>query len=209
MLARFDAMVLLVLVSVAADGGRLWSAEPQAAGELPAGAWELADKPRSDLPGLPNFARVAQGLYRGARPTAAGFATLEKLGIKTVVSLEFVVNDRPQLRGRRLDYLHIPCQPLYIDIAQIVSFLRVATDPQCQPVFVHCQFGADRTGVMVAAYRRVVEGWDADRAVAEMERFGHNNVFVTLIPIVKLLDVDKTRRRLETAVMPQVETWRR
>lgn len=208
-MSRNAALLVLVIAAAGANASRLWSAEPSSAAELPASAWELATRPRSDLAGLPNFARVAEGLYRGARPTAAGFATLEKLGIKTVVSLEFVVNDRAQIRGRHLNYLHIPCQPIYIDASQVVAFLKVATDPACQPVFVHCQFGADRTGVMVAAYRRVVEGWDAQRAVAEMERFGHNNVFVTLIPIVKSLDVDKTRRRLETALMPRVENWQR
>lgn len=199
---------ILLLAGLCGAAPFLPAAEPPAVNGLPASAWDLSDKPRNDLAGLPNFARVADGLYRGARPTAEGFATLEKLGVKTVVSLEFVHNDRAQLRGRDLKYVHIPCQPLYIDPSQVATFLKVATDPRSQPVFVHCQFGADRTGVMVAAYRRVVEGWNAERAVAEMEAFGHHNVFITLVPIVRTLDPVKARRRLETAVMPRVEIVR-
>jgi protein tyrosine/serine phosphatase len=32
---------------------------------------------------------------------------------------------------------------------------------------MHCEAGSRRTGVAVAAYRILVDGWDADRAIAE------------------------------------------
>ena len=42
---------------------------------------------RIELPGVPNFHKVSNDLYRGAQPTAEGMKRLEKLGIKTVVNL--------------------------------------------------------------------------------------------------------------------------
>ncbi len=41
-----------------------------------------------------------------------------------------------------------------------------------QKVFVHCYYGRDRTGVMVAAYRMAQQHWTPDQAVAEMDSFG-------------------------------------
>jgi protein tyrosine/serine phosphatase len=37
---------------------------------------------------------------------------------------------------------------------------------------VHCRFGEDRTGVMVAAYRIAQQHWTAEQAVQEMYSFG-------------------------------------
>ena len=38
----------------------------------------------------------------------------------------------------------------------------------CGPFFVHCQHGSDRTGVCIAAYRIVVQGWTKQDAIREM-----------------------------------------
>ena len=60
------------------------------AGEFLLGAGVLAGeadenplfaKPSSDLPGLKNFAKVSDILYRGQQPTAEGMAELKKMGI--------------------------------------------------------------------------------------------------------------------------------
>ena len=50
--------------------------------------------------------------------------------------------------------------------------LRVAADPSRQPVLVHCRYGKDRTGVVIAAYRVVHEGWEPKAAAAEAKRYG-------------------------------------
>ena len=41
------------------------------------------------------------------------------------------------------------------------------------PVLIHCDGGADRTGVMVALYRVAFEGWSVDEAEREMIRRFH------------------------------------
>src|SRR5437588_10703335 len=43
--------------------------------------------PSDDIPGLPNFAKVSDGLYRGAQPTREGFVALKQMGVKTVIDL--------------------------------------------------------------------------------------------------------------------------
>jgi protein tyrosine/serine phosphatase len=44
-------------------------------------------------------------------------------------------------------------------------------DPANQPVYVHCQGGRHRTGVMTAVYRLTHDGWNADRAFSEMKEY--------------------------------------
>jgi len=54
---------------------------------------------------------------------------------------------------------------------KIQQFLTIVNDPANQPVYVHCQGGRHRTGVMTAIYRMTGEGWTGDRAFAEMKQY--------------------------------------
>jgi tyrosine-protein phosphatase SIW14 len=54
--------------------------------------------------------------------------------------------------------------------AQIAQFLKLVNDPAAQPVYVHCQGGRHRTGIMTAVYR-MVGGWSADQAFQEMKKY--------------------------------------
>ena len=146
--------------------------------------------------GLPNLHRVSDGLYRGAQPTDAGFAELAKMGVKTVVNLRSFHSDRIRCRRHDLRYERIRCQAWDADDDEVVEFLRIATDPKRQPVFVHCQHGADRTGMMTAVYRVAVEGWTKEEAIREMTEggFGYHTFWRGLIEYVRELDVAAIRR---------------
>jgi protein tyrosine/serine phosphatase len=48
-------------------------------------------------------------------------------------------------------------------------------------VFVHCRLGDDRTAMMITSYRIADEGWAAERAAKEMEKFGFSFVHRRLI----------------------------
>jgi protein tyrosine/serine phosphatase len=53
----------------------------------------------------------------------------------------------------------------------VTRFLSIVNEPSLQPVFVHCQGGRHRTGVMTAVYRMTQDQWTADQAYAEMKKF--------------------------------------
>lgn len=133
--------------------------------------------PRQDIPGLPNFAQVAPGLYRSAQPTAEGFRAAKAMGIRTVVNLRALHSDRTRLAGTGLGYVHIRSNAWHPEDEDVVAFLAVALDPARQPVLVHCEHGADRTGLMVASYRRAVQGWTLEEALAELPAFGFHEVW--------------------------------
>jgi protein tyrosine/serine phosphatase len=80
----------------------------------------------------------------------------------------------------------------------VIAFLRLAVDPQRQPIFVHCLHGADRTGMVVAVYRVVVEGWSKEEALREMTLggYGFHEQFDNLLEYVEELDVAEMRRQV-------------
>jgi len=80
----------------------------------------------------------------------------------------------------------------------VVKFLRLATTPALQPVLVHCRHGSDRTGIMVAVYRIVVEGWSKAEATDGMINggFGFHPLWKNLPRYIEALDVAAIRTQV-------------
>ena len=151
-----------------------------------------------EKPGLPNLHQVSDDLYRGAQPTAGGVRELHKMGIKTIVNLRFMHSDQDELGDLPLAYREIPMGAWHPEQEDVVEFLRIVTDPEQCPVFVHCQHGADRTGVIVASYRIIVQGWSKDEAIAEMMEggFGFHKFLINLPRFIRNLDVETIRHEI-------------
>ena len=150
-----------------------------------------------DLPGLPNFGRVSDVLYRGAQPGEGGFERLKQMGVKTVVDLRGA-SHRDELDNLGLKYVHIPTNVMQIEQAKVIEFLRIVRDPANQPVFLHCERGADRTGCYVAAYRMVEEGWEEPDAEAELPNFHFNPFWGSIRTYLRQLDPERIRRDLNS-----------
>lgn len=151
------------------------------------------------LSGCGNLYKVSEALYRGEQPTAEGFKELEKLGVKTVVNLRNLHSDQDKIEGTTLGYEHIRMEAWDPELEQIEAFLKIATDPEKQPVFVRCQHGADRTGTMVAVYRIVIENWDVEKAIDEMQNgpFGFHEIFSGLPEFIEELDIESLRSQFK------------
>ena len=77
-----------------------------------------------------------------------------------------------------------------------VRFLRIVTDSNCTPVFVHCKHGSDRTGTMCAIYRITVQGWSKNQAIEEMTKggFGFHRIWNNLVKYVRKLDIEQIKQ---------------
>lgn len=124
---------------------------------------------------IDNFGRVDSTYYRGAQPKGRDYADLAALGVKVLINLtsddadasEKTMAERAGLRYFQIPMTtHKPPTP-----AQLVEFMKIASDPANQPVFVHCVGGKHRTGVMTAVYRMMHDGWNAARAFGEMKQY--------------------------------------
>ncbi len=151
---------------------------------------------------LRNLHRVTPGLWRSSLPDAQGFAAADALGIRTIVNLRPMPDMAPGPERATLE--HIPVWTWHVTDGEILDFLRIASDPAKQPVLVHCQHGADRTGVMIAAYRVVVQDWSKEDAIREMQRggYGYHAIWTNLPRVIRRLDVAKMRERLHSASTP-------
>ncbi len=119
------------------------------------------------------------------------------MGIKTIVGLRSNHSDKEILGNSPIAYEAIPMAAWAPKEADLVRFLQIVTDKNRQPVFVHCQHGADRTGAMCAAYRVVVGGWTKQQAVDEMTQggFDYHSIWTNLVTFVNGLDVEKIKNK--------------
>jgi protein tyrosine phosphatase (PTP) superfamily phosphohydrolase (DUF442 family) len=135
---------------------------------------------RISLPGVPNAAKVSDQLFRGAQPELSSLPRIKSLGVTTIVDLRLESskireNERHVAESLGLRFVHIPVggfsNPSSEQLAQFFWLVRETPLPK---IFVHCQFGDDRTGVFIASYRIAFQHWSADQALAEMYAFGFN-----------------------------------
>ena len=127
---------------------------------------------------IPNFARVAERLYRGALPDEEGYRGLvEKLKVARVCSI--IEHERSEDMQRALgsgieEWHHIPFSdrdaPAADKVKEWLDFIR--TSNTTGAIFTHCRGGRHRTGMLIGVYRVVDEGWTKEQAYAEMMRFG-------------------------------------
>ena len=131
----------------------------------------------SSVQGIHNFFQVDGHVIRGAQPTELGFEYLAKIGVKTVLDLresgERASKEEQMVTALGMNYVNVGMSGLTPPTAsQISQILALLEDTSTGAVFVHCMRGADRTGVVIAAYRIDHDRWDNDRALAEAKSDG-------------------------------------
>jgi hypothetical protein len=130
-----------------------------------------------------NFCVVAPGvLWRGARPTRADAKWLIEQRVGSVLSVQvdslpaFEAAVPPEDFAHSVSYYQMrgfnPLQVLTRSQLNehMATFVAIVKDAP-KPIYVHCRAGVDRTGVVAAAYRVLIEGTSAQDAIADMARF--------------------------------------
>lgn len=132
-------------------------------------------------PGIGNFHKVNEHVYRGAQPTQEGFQYLARIGVKRILDLR--ENDSRTLVEKRMvtdagmEYVNVPMTGLTPPTEEeTTKILALLEDETSGPIFVHCKEGKDRTGAVIAAYRIDHDGWDNSRALEEA-RTNHMSFF--------------------------------
>lgn len=151
------------------------------------------------LPGVPNLFEVSKNLYRSGQPTAAGFRNLHALGIRSCMSLRAHRSDRGDAKGVDILCVRRPILGRHVSAAEIGEAMLDLHFRLPRPVLIHCYHGADRTGLMCAAYRVLIEEWTIKEAVREMVLggFGYHRVYHPYVTILQQLDVEAMREGLK------------
>ena len=152
------------------------------------------------LAGVPNLHAMAQNIYRSAQPRAEGFIALAtRYGVKTVISMRANHEDDDLVEGLDMRALRFPTDTWHIRRASVVGALRTLRQTaQTEPVLLHCQHGADRTGLVAALYRIMYENWSKDAALDEMINggFGYHAIWGNIPRFIERFDVERLRREV-------------
>jgi tyrosine-protein phosphatase SIW14 len=148
---------------------------------------------------LHNWYRLNADVFRSEQPTRQGFEEIRKMGIRTIVNLRSEHSDAALVEGLGLRLVEIPMEAGRFGEDEIVRALTAIQTAE-KPVLVHCQYGSDRTGVVMAMYRIVFEGWTKKDALAELKGggFGFHVYYMNIPRFIRNVDVEGLREQLAT-----------
>ncbi len=149
------------------------------AADLPAGPLPVGQKP-VDYSALHNVIRLSEKLYSGGVPVGEeGFQVLQRLGVKTIITVDGEKPDVKTARKYGMRYVHVPfgydgCP------TPTANVLVKAVRDLPGPVYLHCHHGKHRSPAGAAFARIALDGIPNEQAVQELERAGTGKNYIGL-----------------------------
>jgi uncharacterized protein (TIGR01244 family) len=139
--------------------------------------------------GVANFGKVNDSLFRGAQPDAVGITNLARLGIKSIINLRMTDEvwkaEEAITRANGVAYTNVPLKGLGHPTDAQVATLLALIETLPAPVFVHCRYGCDRTGTIIACYRVRRDRWSNEAALEEARKYGLSTLEQGMIKYIR------------------------
>jgi len=124
------------------------------------------------IEGVKNVYRLSPRIITGGQPeTEAGFAELQKLGVKTIVSVTDATPDEEAAKKYGMKYVHVPLDYEGVSPEQREKILSAVTETS-EPVYIHCNSGRNRGATAAAICLIGVEGKSNEEAIMWMKTRG-------------------------------------
>jgi protein tyrosine/serine phosphatase len=136
---------------------------------------------------IDNFDKVDDKVLRGAQPNVIGLGNLKAEGVTDIVCLreEDYWQKEPALcADLGIEFHHIPLNPMRAPAQETVKEVLKVIKNAKGKVFIHCQFGCDRTGVVVAIYR-IVNGEKNKVALDDAMKHGMSSWEIGMQELIK------------------------
>lgn len=146
-----------------------------------------------------NLFEIDEGLYRSQQPTKEDIAQIQALGIKTIINLRGFHSDDDIIKNTEIELVRIPIHTWRIRNEDIIQALKAIEEArQHGPVLIHCQHGADRTGLVSAMYRLIYQGWSKEEAWQELEQggFGYHSIWVNIPKYIENVNLELIKNEL-------------
>ena len=146
-----------------------------------------------------NLYKVNDSIYRCEQPDSLTIKIIESLGIKSILNLRLNYTDKDVIDGLPLNLYNVEMIPYNFSDNEIVRAMRIL-EYAPKPIIVHCWYGSDRTGVVIAMYRIIYQNWTKEDAILEMEEGGYefHNVFINIPHYIRTADIAKIKSALAT-----------
>jgi protein tyrosine/serine phosphatase len=149
--------------------------------------------------GIDNLHRITPSLYRSAQMAPKDIAQLRALGIRKIVSFRSFHSDESMLANSGITLVRVRVNTWNIRDDDMIAALKALRDVDRDgPVLIHCQHGADRTGLVSALYRVVYQGWTTQQAEDELLHggYGFHPVWGNIRRYLQQVDVAQLRRQV-------------
>jgi protein tyrosine phosphatase (PTP) superfamily phosphohydrolase (DUF442 family) len=141
-----------------------------------------------------NFYKVNEHIYRSAQPDAEGMQEMHEMGIRHILNLRSRQTDGSSAKDLELTLHNVKMFPHNIEDEDIIKALRIIKSAK-GPLLIHCLYGSDRTGVVIAMYRIVLQNWTREDALKEMINggYGFHTIYKNIPSYIKNADIERIR----------------
>ena len=136
---------------------------------------------------LHNVFKIEGGLFSGnAQESEDGFRELQKLGVKTIISVDGSEPNVEMAHKFGMRYVHLPIGYDGVPEARRVELVKAAQLAAASgPVYMHCHHGKHRGPAAAAIICRALDGWSVERANEFLKQAGTSPDYAGLFRDVK------------------------
>jgi len=147
---------------------------------------------------LTNLFRVSDDVYRSEQPTHDAFVELSGMGVKSVLNLRTTEKDDEIIGGINIKPYLVSMDAGDFTDNDIIDALKAIADAP-KPILIHCRHGSDRTGVVVAMYRIILQDWPKEDALDELMNggYGFHTYYKNIPEYIKNVNVESIRSQLK------------
>jgi uncharacterized protein (TIGR01244 family) len=125
---------------------------------------------------IPNFTRVSAQFYVGGQPAMDDLARLRAMGIRAIVNLrgptEYnIAEEEAKAKQIGFRYFKIPVNHADLQDSQAEEFLKITSNRQNLPVFIHCA-GGGRAVAFWMIRGVLLDHWKIEDAEAVAQKVG-------------------------------------
>lgn len=166
-------VTVLASMSFVGCGDRAATARTAAATlALPDDAPRLSDEAPREFPGLKNVVAYDRAVFSGSLPAGdIGFDSLQRLGVRTIISVDGALPNLEPARARGMRYVHLPIGYDRVSAERTLELARAIRDLP-QPIYIHCHHGKHRSAAAAGAALVTLGTCSAESAVRRMRVSG-------------------------------------
>lgn len=122
-----------------------------------------------------NFGKVDDHVYRGAQIQPTDIQQLKELGIAVVINLRKGEEpwERKAVENAGMRYYHFPMSATSRPKLETVNTIFTLMKTEQGKIFVHCEGGRHRTGVIIAVWRIREYHWTFNQVYEEMKLYDY------------------------------------